>query len=255
MTTKNQLPDRDRSEIERSAAEAKKTLLEPFDPSEIERYLSPPADTAYALEYAYYLLGNVRGKTVLDVGCGTGENIIPLVERGARVIGVDISPELIALAQDRVKRANLCATILVGSAYETGLPDASVDVVFCMSLIHHLDIARFRDEMYRILVPDGAIILKEPIRFSRAYAKLRSLLPDRDDISDYEHPVTRDELSVMTLPFQVEGTRYFRLPIVPVVGRIFPPGVDVARMTSDWLLRHIPATNHYATAIVMKLQK
>jgi SAM-dependent methyltransferase len=255
VTIKNQLPDRDRAEIARSAAEARKTLLEPFDPSQIERYLNPPADTAYALEYAYYLLGSVRGKTMLDVGCGTGENIIPLIERGARVIGVDISPELIALAQERVKRANLRATVQVGSAYETGLPDASIDVVFCMSLIHHLDIARFRDEMSRILVPDGTIVLKEPIRFSRGYARLRNLLPDRDDISDYEHPVTRDELSVMTLPFRVEGTRYFRLPIVPVVGRIFPSGVDVAHKASDWLLRRVPATHHYATAIVMKLRK
>jgi len=159
------------------------------------------------------------------------------------------------LAQERVKGANLQATIQVGSAYETGLPDGSVDVVFCMSLIHHLEIARVRDEMRRILRQDGTIILKEPIRFSQGYAQLRNLLPSRDDISEYEHPVTRDELAVMMEPFRVEGTRYFRLPIVPVVSRIFPSGVDVARRASNWLLRRVPASSQYATGIVMRLRK
>ena len=77
MNIQNQIPDRDRAEIERSAAEARKTLLEPFDRSNIERYLNPPADTAYALEYAYHLLGDVRGKTVLDLGCGTNTSKRP----------------------------------------------------------------------------------------------------------------------------------------------------------------------------------
>lgn len=255
MNLQNQSPDRDRAEIERSAAEARKTLLEPLDRSNIERYLNPPADSAYALEYAYHLLGDVKGKTVLDLGCGTGENIIPLIERGACVIGIDISPDLIALAQERLQSANRLATIQVGSAYETGLADESVDVIFCMSLIHHLEIVRVRDEMRRILKPDGAIILKEPIRFSLGYAKLRNLFPDREDISQYEHPVTRDELAIMMHPFRVEGTRFFRLPIVPIASRVLPSSVDFARRASNWLLRRIPACKRYATGIVMKLWK
>jgi ubiquinone/menaquinone biosynthesis C-methylase UbiE len=43
------------------------------------------------------------------------------------------------------------ADLRVGSAYETGLPDASVDVVFCMSLLHHLQIDRVKNEIVRIL--------------------------------------------------------------------------------------------------------
>lgn len=178
-----------------------------------------------------------------------------MIERGARVIGIDISPDLIALAQERVKAANLLATIQVGSAYETGLPDESVDIVFCMSLIHHLEIARVRDEMRRVLRQNGAIILKEPIRFSQGYARLRNVLPDREDISEYEHPVTRDELAIMMQPFRAEGTRYFRLPIVPIASRVFPSSVDIARRASNWLLRRLPGSERYATGIVMKLWK
>lgn len=242
----------DLEEIERSAREAAKITLGPVRRSQVDRYLKPAADTAFPLEYAFFLLGNVRGKTVLDLGCGSGENIVPLAERGARVTGIDISPELIALAQQRLVLAGLKATVKAGSAYETGLPDASVDVIFCMALIHHLDIERVRKEMQRILSKDGVIILKEPIRFSRTYARLCNLLPAREDVSEYEHPLTSTEFAAINEPFTAEGTRYFRLPFVPLLSRMIDARL---LMKSDrWCVRHLPAASHFATCVVTKLR-
>lgn len=80
----------------------------------------------------------MNGKTVLDLGCGPGSNLVPLIKRGARTIGIDISPDLIRLARNRLDDAQLQSELQVGSAYDTGLPHASVDVIYCMSLIHHL---------------------------------------------------------------------------------------------------------------------
>lgn len=253
--TDSRLSERNQAEIERSASEASKVVLQPLDRADIDRYLNPPADTPYGLEYAFHLLGDVRGKTVLDFGCGTGENIIPLIERGARVIGMDISPDLIALAQKRVSDAQLEASLTVGDAYQTGLPDESVDVVFCMALIHHLDIKLVRDEMWRVLRKDGVIILREPIRFSKAYAWLRGLLPAKNDISEYEHPLTREELATMTQPFRMEGTRYFRLPFVPLVSRVLPSKTDAAWKASNWMVQRWAGADRYATGVVTKLQK
>ena len=156
----SRLSERDQAEIERSAEEARKIVLTGVDRAQLDRYRNPPRDTPFALEYAFHLLGDVRGKTVLDFGCGTGENIVPLAERGARVIGMDISPDLIALARKRLNDANLEARLEVGSAYDTGLPDESVDVIFCIALIHHLDIPRVVEEMARILVKGGVVILQ-----------------------------------------------------------------------------------------------
>jgi ubiquinone/menaquinone biosynthesis C-methylase UbiE len=244
--------ERDRAEIARSASQARKTVLQP---GEIDRYLDPPADGPYPLEYAFHLLGDVRGKTVLDLGCGTGENIIPLLKRGAKVIAMDISPDLVALAQQRVREAQLEAAVKVGSAYETGLADESVDVIFCISLIHHLDIERAQNEMSRVLTRNGAIILKEPIRFSQGYARIRGLLPAHKDISEFEHPLTREELAKMMAPFEVVGARYFRLPFVPLALRFFPTAADSAWRASDWMLQRWPITQRYATAVAMRLQK
>ncbi|MGA9136294.1 MAG: class I SAM-dependent methyltransferase, partial [Candidatus Sulfotelmatobacter sp.] len=198
----SQLSERDRAEVERSAGEARQiAVVGPPERDQVERYLNPPPDTAFALEYAFWLLGNVRGKTVLDFGCGAGENIVPLVERGARVIGIDISPELVNLARRRLALAGLDAKVQVGSAYDTGLPDGAVDVILCIALIHHLDIERVRREMRRILAKDGKIILQEPIRFSRSYAYLRGFLPVRGDNSEYEHPLIPSEFAAINESF------------------------------------------------------
>jgi len=246
-----QLSERDRAEVERSAGEARRTTVSPPDWEQVGRYLNPPRDTAYRLEYSFWLLGDVRGKTVLDFGCGAGGNIVPLVERGARVIAIDISPEMVGLTRQRLALAGIEATVQVGSAYETGLPDASVDVIFCINLIHHLDIEQVRKEMRRILAKDGVIVLQEPIRFSRLYARIRSLLPVRRDISEYEHPLTRSEFRAISQPFN--GTRYFRLPFVPLLSRM--PGIQVQLAKIDrGCLRHVPGTSHYATCVVTRLR-
>lgn len=253
--------ERDVAEMRRSAEEAKAITTRkriPWHPVQVERYLSPPLDTCYRLEYAFHLLGDVRGKMVLDLGCGIGDNIVPLVKRGACVLGMDISPELIELAQERLKRGGIEAVLRVCSAYDTGLPDASVDVIFCINLIHHLDVAAVRDEMHRILVQGGLIILSEPIRFSGLYNRLRNLLPARENISDYEHPLTRNELTEFIRGFEVEGDRYFRLPLLPLAFTALPSEALARQklMRLDrWILHHWRPARKYATNITLRLRK
>ena len=247
-----QLEERDRAEVLRSAEEARKLVVEPIEAVQVKRYLNPPADTAYRLEYAFHLLGDVRGKTVLDLGCGSGKNLVALVERGAHVIGLDVSPELIAIAQQRLDKAGLKAIVRVGSAYETGLPDESVDVIFCINLIHHLDIPTMLGEMLRLLKKAGRVIIQEPIRFSATYGRLRKMLPARENVSEYEHPLTREELTAVCAPFKPEGLRYFRLPLIPLFEQISSRQRLLWSM-DRWLIRHMTIINRYATVVVVRL--
>jgi SAM-dependent methyltransferase len=254
VMTPEELSKRDHAEVERSAAEASRVILTPVD---VDRYLDPPGDTPYGLEYAFHLLGEVEGKTVLDLGCGTGETLIPLVKRGAKVIAMDISPELVALARRRLENYGLggSATVETGSAYETGIPDESMDVVFSMALLHHLDLEKARAEICRILRPGGRFILREPIRFSRTMNSLRKLFPaPKADISDYEHPMTRNELAIVMQGFTLIAQRSFRLPFVPLLQRF---NINQHRMwqCDRWLLQHLPRLEHFATGKVMSLRK
>jgi SAM-dependent methyltransferase len=207
------------------------------------------------LEYAFHLLGDVRGKRVLDLGCGSGENTVPLLMRGAEVIAIDISPEMIAAAGKRLATAGLHAVLQVGSAYDTGLEAESFDMVFCVSLLHHLDIAAARQEIQRVLAPGGHLIVKEPVRYSRSYARARSLLPRHQDISKYEHPLTPSEMDSIREGFEVEDLRYFRLPFIPLVQRIWGEPPYAVWAASDWMMRQARSLERFATLVVAKLQK
>src|SRR5215469_10611222 len=71
-TSPSTVTERDIAEIRRSAEEARDFVRTSVDPTQVDRYSAPPADATYSLEYAFYLLGDVRGKTVVDLGCGHG---------------------------------------------------------------------------------------------------------------------------------------------------------------------------------------
>ncbi len=246
--------ERDLAEIRRSAEEDRDFSFAPIDRSQVERYLNPPANTIYPLEYAHHLLGDIHEKTILDLGCGKGENLIPIAERAGHVIGIDISPELVRLAQARIQSSTVNADVVVGSAYETGIPDATVDVIFCAALIHHLDIPRVRTEMARILRKGGFVVLSEPIRFSKLYDRLRKLLPARRNISEYEHPLTTAEFEYLLSGFELEDVRYFRLPFVPMMRRWKKMNYFACNL-SAWLIAKVPVIRHFGTSAVVRLRK
>ncbi len=73
-------------------------------------------------------LGDWAGRTVLDVGCGTGFHLPRFARTAAAVVGVEPHPDLAALARRRTRRVP-GVTVLQGTAQAIPLPDASVDVV------------------------------------------------------------------------------------------------------------------------------
>ncbi|MFC4783146.1 class I SAM-dependent methyltransferase [Nocardioides sp. MAHUQ-72] len=68
------------------------------------------------------------GRTVLDLGCGTGFHLPRFAETAAAVVGVEPHPDLLALARRRTRRLT-SVSVLQGTAQAVPLPDASVDVV------------------------------------------------------------------------------------------------------------------------------
>lgn len=70
------------------------------------------------------------GRTVLDLGCGTGFHLPRFAESAARVVGVEPHPGLVKLAGRRLRtRGTAGVEVVRGTAQEIPLPDASVDVV------------------------------------------------------------------------------------------------------------------------------
>jgi 2-polyprenyl-3-methyl-5-hydroxy-6-metoxy-1,4-benzoquinol methylase len=250
------LVEREGAEIRRSARDASRRAECSVAPPELlARYRNPPRDTAFALEYAYHLLGDVQGKTVLDYGCGGGENVLLLASRGAHVTGIDISPELVEIARRRLEINRLSAKFRVISGYDTGLPTASMDVVFCMAILHHLDLQLARPEVLRLLRPGGVLIVKEPVRDSRIYGFVRSLIPySAHENSEFERPLTTREIDAFTEGLQCEASRRFNLPLVPLARMVSRQLQEPAIRVDRWLLKAVPALAHLANVEVRRLR-
>jgi SAM-dependent methyltransferase len=250
------------AELQRSAFEAVHTPAERLiaDERNVARYLAPPVDTVYPLEYAFALLGDVREKTVLDFGCGSGENTLVLVRRGAKVIGVDLSPHLIELARRRLAVNHLDGQteFIVGSAHDLPVADNRVDVVFGIAILHHLDLDLASREVHRVLKPGGRAIFMEPVRDSRVLRAVRRCIPYRaPDVSPFERPLTTRELQQFGSRFASMESRGFSLPFVNLV-QALPPlqrYVHPAYHLDGAILKRMPALRHFAGGRVIQLHK
>lgn len=103
------------------------------------------------------LLGEMSPRRVLDVGCGDGAILAPLLQRH-ELFGVDISEE-------GVRHANAAGIKAKQHDLEDPLPfdDASFDTVFCGETIEHqIDTDWLLSEMNRVLKPGGQLILTYP---------------------------------------------------------------------------------------------
>jgi SAM-dependent methyltransferase len=103
---------------------------------------------------------DLAGRDVLEALCGSGTVTEDLLKRGARVTGLDISPRMMAVFQERWPDC----TALLASILDTGLPDDSFDAITIVGGLHHLhpDVDRAIDELYRILRPGGYLCFMEP---------------------------------------------------------------------------------------------
>src|SRR5205807_2385376 len=143
-TRTDSMQEWERAEIARSSVEASLTADDGLrvSPQTFARYSHPPRDTAYPLEYAYHELGDVAGKRIVDFGCGSGANSVLLAHRGAHVWGIDISEDLLRLARRRMAVSGRPdgASFIAGSAHDLPFPDGTIDVVFGIAILHHLDL-------------------------------------------------------------------------------------------------------------------
>ena len=100
--------------------------------------------------------GDLAGRRVVDVGCGTGRFAAALAERGAKVWGVDPSPEMLGRA-----RSSAGAGVGFKQADAEDLPfrDAWFERALLVLVVHLVDRPRALTEVARVLVPGGRAVV------------------------------------------------------------------------------------------------
>ena len=108
------------------------------------------------------LLGDVTGLRVLDAGCGAGSLAAELVARGASVVGVDLSPRMVAAARARVgsSRARFVVGDLADGGVLSSFGPGVFDVVAASLMMHYVrDWEPVLRAFARVLVPGGRVVL------------------------------------------------------------------------------------------------
>jgi SAM-dependent methyltransferase len=100
------------------------------------------------------------GMHVLEVGCGTGNFTEVFAGYGARIIAVDISPELLDLA--RARGLPLDRISFLEKRFEDCELDGPFDAVIGSSVLHHLDSVEALTKIFALLKPGGALSFAEP---------------------------------------------------------------------------------------------
>jgi SAM-dependent methyltransferase len=255
------LAEWERAEIARSRMQATLSRgVRRTSPNVLRRYANPRADTLFPLEYVYHLVGDIRGQTALDFGCGDGRDTTLLAARGARVYALDLSPDLLERAALRAREDGFADSVhvLCGSAHAIPLPDGSVGLVVGHAVLHHLDLASASREVYRVLRPGGRAIFKEPIRQSRLMRAIRPLIPYRQpDVSPFERPLLLSEIESFSRPFQRLRHRQFMLPFVRLAELLGASKAFQDRTVEldGRLLAAHPWLRTYATVTVFELRK
>lgn len=116
-------------------------------------------------------LADLKGKTVLDAGCGTGENTWSwrrILDPSTRLVAVDLSHNSVKIARKRGADERSKPLFSVGSLLDLGLADESIDLVFCSGvLVAVTDPDRAFWELARVLKPGGYMVLILYHRYGR----------------------------------------------------------------------------------------
>jgi SAM-dependent methyltransferase len=148
------------------------------------------ADRAAELDRIWDVLRLSRDARLLDAGCGSGQWAIAFAERGVRVTGIDLSPEMIRLAREDASDRGLDIEWRTGDVTRLADPLAVFDAIHARVLLQFVpDVPAALRELRRVLRPGGRLLATVPGALSPIYrASWMRHLPGGDPGNNYLLP-------------------------------------------------------------------
>jgi SAM-dependent methyltransferase len=176
-----------------------------------------PWNALYERPTTLGLLPNVNDLDVLDAGCGYGWYADWMVRHGARVVAIDRSAAMVALAQKRlVDRARVIQGDM--SDLRGFLADETFDLVLSSLVLHyHADLSAVFAEWARLLRPGGKLV------FSTHH-------PVHDQISILDPGYSHAELIEEEWGWLTEKMRYYRRPLRDITEPLADAGFVIERL-------------------------
>jgi ubiquinone/menaquinone biosynthesis C-methylase UbiE len=145
--------------------------------------------------------GALPGARVLEIGCGGGVGVEVILDvfGAAAVDAFDLDPNMVAIAQRRLRSRGTQVRLWVGDAVAIEAPDGAYDAVFDFGIIHH--VPNWRNvlvEVYRVLKPGGLFYAEEPLAGVLNHPLMHRLfahpVEDRFDAPDFRNALVASRL-------------------------------------------------------------
>lgn len=186
------------------------TWADSVDVEKIDVRTSNEVCTAPEMRYITQRLGNIKGKRLLDVGCGLGEASVYFAILGADVTSTDLSQGMLD-ATTRLAQANgVSVKQHVASAEDMQLPpEAKFDIIYAGNLLHHVNIEETITRIKPHLATGGMFVTWDPLAYNPAINVYRSMATDVR--TPDEHPLKWSDIKLFHKHFETVETRYFWL--------------------------------------------
>lgn len=110
-------------------------------------------------------MGDIRGKRLLDLGCGAGENSVYFAKQGAHCVATDYSPGMVEVALKLAASNGVKIEGRTANAMALDFPDNTFDLVYASNLLHHIPDPKIAlKEMHRVLKPGGKACFWDPLK-------------------------------------------------------------------------------------------
>ncbi len=174
-----------------------------------------------ALENQYILeqFGDLRGKRVLDYGCGAGEGAIYFAKQGAQTVGMDVSQGMLDAAHKLAEHHGVQIETRRVESARLPAADGEFDFIYGNGVLHHVDLETARPELARVLKPSGKACFIEPLAYNPVIEVYRKLA--RTVRTDDEKPLGFRDIQGFRRHFGVVEHREFWLTTLSVFLKFF----------------------------------
>lgn len=177
------------------------------------------APTAVENQYILEQFGPLRGKRILDYGCGAAEAGTYFAKQGAKVVGVDVSPGMLDVAKRLAERHGTSIEVrqVTGSAIPADAGE--FDLIYGNGVLHHVDLSRAKPELARVLKPSGKACFIEPLTYNpviEVYRRIADTVRTPD-----EHPLSFPDIDGFRAHFDDVSHREFWLSTLAIFLRFY----------------------------------
>jgi ubiquinone/menaquinone biosynthesis C-methylase UbiE len=121
-------------------------------------FRQPPWDSGISPPELLEFINTHPPGRAIDIGCGTGTNVIALANSGWQVTGVDFAPRAVQIAKQKLKRLGVQAELSVNDATKLNGIEGPFDLALDIGCFHGIpqdDRTKYLDQLERILAPNG----------------------------------------------------------------------------------------------------